>query len=311
MAQGEGGHQALLLLEVQPGKLAVVFLRDAGRLEHVVVKLPLAVRRVHHQERHQKHPLIPALKVLQQLFGLAAVGGEIGGDDVHIIACADCLFLFLDLGPVQVGDLPFHRLDGADLVHGLDMEADDLTGFHVQKIRQHTVIQLRGQDLQKAHRAEHLPHAEHPPVFELKGAGGDEILGGQAAGSQPIPGKAEGFLAVHMENGVKQPQPFRAAHRGTGHAQPLEVVQNIRLNALQPGLGRFDILRVDAEGEVLCFGKAVVALLQLVLQHPGIILPHIIKAVRLKGNDDAPGEAVLGSRQIQKGQLEADGAVKV
>ena len=43
----------------------------------------------------------------------------------------------------------------------------------------------------------------------------------------------------------------------------------------------FDILRVDAEGEVLCFGKAVVALLQLVLQHPGIILPHIIKAVRL------------------------------
>ena len=53
----------------------------------------------------------------------------------HIIACADCLFLFLDLGPVQVGDLSFHRLDGADLVHGLDMEADNLAGFHVQKIR--------------------------------------------------------------------------------------------------------------------------------------------------------------------------------
>jgi len=59
--QGEAAHKPLLLLEIQTDQLAVVFLRDAGSLEYVVVQLALAVRRVHHQERHQKHPLIPAL----------------------------------------------------------------------------------------------------------------------------------------------------------------------------------------------------------------------------------------------------------
>ena len=65
---------------------------------------------------------IERLHLLHGIFHMD--GREIGRYNVHIIACADCLFLFLDLGPVQVGDLPFHRLDGADLVHGLDMEAD-------------------------------------------------------------------------------------------------------------------------------------------------------------------------------------------
>ncbi len=42
---------------------------------------------------------------------------------------------FLNLAAVQVGDFALDRLDGVDLVHGLDMQADDQAGFHVQKIR--------------------------------------------------------------------------------------------------------------------------------------------------------------------------------
>ena len=310
MAQGEGGHQGLLLLKVQPDELAVVFLGDAGRLEHVIVQLPLAVRRVQHQERHQKHSLIPALEVLQELFGFRAVGGEVGRDDVHVVPRADRLFLLVDLGPVQVGDLPLHRLDGADLVHGLDVQVDDQAAFHVQKVRQHPVIQLRGQDLQERGRAVQLPHAEHPPILELEGAGGDEVLGGQAGGGQPVPGEAERFLSVHVEDAVEQTQALYPVHGGGGHAQPLEVVDYVDLNALQPGLGGLDAVRVDAEGEVFGLGQAVVPLGKLVLQHLRVFIPDIVELVRPHGNDDAPG-TVLGGGQVQKGELEADGAVEV
>jgi len=248
---------------------------------------------------------------LQQLLGLIAISGEVGGDDVHVVPGADRLFLFFDLGPVQVGDLPLDGLDGADLIYGLDVQIDDLAALHVQEVRQHPVIQLRGHDLDKGGRAKLPPHAEHAPVSELKGAGGDEILGGQAGGGQPVPGKAEGLLTVHVEDGVEQAQTLRAAHGGGGNAQPLEVVEDVGLNALQPGLGGSDVLPVDAEGEIFGLGEAVIALGQLVLQHIRVFLPHIVKAVLFQGNDDIPGEAVLGGGEVQEGQLEADGAVKV
>src|SRR5699024_9559085 len=60
--QRQRGHQAFLLLEIQPYQLAVVLLGDTRRLEDVVVQLPGGVRRVQHQKRHQEHPLITALQ---------------------------------------------------------------------------------------------------------------------------------------------------------------------------------------------------------------------------------------------------------
>ena len=43
-----------------------------------------------------------------------------------------------------------------------------------------------------------------------------------------------------MEDAVEQMQPLYAVHGGAGHAQALEIVDNIHLNAFQPGLGCFD-----------------------------------------------------------------------
>ena len=165
--------------------------------------------------------------------------------------------------------------------------------------------------MQEADRAEQLPHAEHTPVFELKGAGGDEVLGGQPGRGQPVPGEAERGLAVHVEDAVEQMQPLYAVHGGAGHAQALEVVDNIHLDALQPGLGGFDAVRVNAEGEILGLCQAVVPLGKLILQHFRVFVPHIVEFVRPQGNDDAPGIAVLGGGQVQKGELKANGAVKV
>ena len=175
--QGQAAHQPFLWLKVQRHQTAVVLLRDGTGLEHVVVQLFSALRRVHQQERHQEHALIPALEVLQQLLGLLAVGGKVRGDDIHVIPGPDRFFLFLDLGAVQVGDLALDGLDGADLIHRLDVHGHHKTGLHIQKIRQNTVIQLRGQNLEEGHRAKLPAHAEGLAARKFQGRGGNEVFG--------------------------------------------------------------------------------------------------------------------------------------
>ena len=280
-------------------------------LEGVVVQLPLGVRRVQNQERQQEHSLIPALEVLQQLFGLRAVGGEVGGDDVHVVPGTDRLFLLLDLALVQIRDFPLDGLDGADLIHRLHMEIDDNAALHIQKVRQHPVIQLRGQDLHKADRTQLFPHAETPAGLELKGAGGDKVLGGQTGRCQPVPGEAERFLLIHAENIVHHPQPVITVQDGGHDAQPLEVVEEVRFDTLQPGLCRTEAVSVDAEGEILGLDKAVVASGKLVLEHLRVFGADAVELVALGRDGDALGEALLGCGEVHKGELELHGAVKV
>ena len=116
-AQRQAAHQPFLLLEVQPGQLAVVLLGDGAGLEDVVVQLARGVGGVQHQEGDKEHSLVAGLQVLQQLFRLVAVGGKVARNDVHVISGANSFFLFLDLRAVQVGNLALHRLDGLHLVH--------------------------------------------------------------------------------------------------------------------------------------------------------------------------------------------------
>ena len=309
--QRQRGHQAFLLLEVQPGQLAVVLLRDGAGLEDVVAQLAGIVRRVQHQERHQEHPLVAALQVLQQLLGLGPVGGKVGGDDVHVIPGADGLFLFLDLAAVQVGDLALHRLDGLHLIHRLDVQIHNEGTFHIEKIRQHTVIQFRGQNLHEADGPVLLSHAELLAGAELKAGRRNKVFGGKTAGSQPVPLELEGRLLVHVEDGVELGQPSFAVQDLGGHAQPLEVVQHIGLDTLQTGLGGADAVGLDGKGQVLGLDEAVVAPRQLVLQHLRVLHPDGVKVISLSRDGDTVGEGLLGRRQVQKGQLETDGAVEV
>ena len=75
--QGQAAHEAFLLLVVQGCDIAIVFLGDGFHLEHVVLQLPLGVGGAENQERHQKHALVPALQIRQELLRLLAVGGEV------------------------------------------------------------------------------------------------------------------------------------------------------------------------------------------------------------------------------------------
>ena len=141
--QGEAAHEALLLLKVQPRELAVVLLGDGARLKDVVAEALPVVRHVHHKEGQKKHTLVAALQLLQELFRLRAVGGKVGGDNIHIVAGAHRFFLLLNGHFLQVGDLALNGLDGLHLIHGLDVHTDDKGAFHIQEVRQHPVVELR------------------------------------------------------------------------------------------------------------------------------------------------------------------------
>ena len=82
LPQGEGGHQALLLLVVQPHQGAVIFLRHASGPEYLIAQLPLGVGHVQDKERHHEKAFVPGLQFGKQLLGLRAIGGEVRWDDV-------------------------------------------------------------------------------------------------------------------------------------------------------------------------------------------------------------------------------------
>ena len=255
--------------------------------------------------------LVPALQVLQELLGLGTVGGKVGRDNVHVVSGTDSLFLFLDLAAVQIGDFPLDRLDGLYLVHRLDVQADDQAGFHIQKISQHTVIQLRRKNLDEADRPILLAHAELFTGAELKARRSDKVLGGQPRRSQPVPFKPERHLLIHVENTVKLCQPRLAAQRFRHDPQPLEVVENVGLDALQTRFGSLEAVSVDTEGQVLGLDKAVIALGQLVLQHGHVLGSDTVEVIPLEGNGNRTGKGFFGCRKVQKRQLKSDRTVEV
>ena len=173
------------------------------------------------------------------------------------------------------------------------MEIDEDAALHIQKIRQHPVIQLRCQNLHEADCTQLFAHAEHPAGLELKGAGRDKVLGGQPGGSQPVPRKAERLLLVHPQNVVHDVQALKAVQRRSHNAQPLEVVQKIGFDALQTGLGSAEVVGLNAEREILGLNEAVVAAGKLILQHTGVLGADAVKLVPAGRNRNAPCKGFL------------------
>ncbi len=64
-------------------------------------KLLLGVGCVHYKEGDKEHALIVALQILQQLLGFNAVGGQIRGNDVHVVTGANRFLLLFDFHLVE------------------------------------------------------------------------------------------------------------------------------------------------------------------------------------------------------------------
>lgn len=310
-AQRQAADHAFFLLIIQSGDVAVVLLGDGIGLEDVIVQLPLGVCGIQNQEGNQEHSLVPTLEACQQLLCFGTVGGKVRGNDVHVITGTDSFLLFLNLGLVQIGDGSLNGLDGADLIHGLNMEIHNDVALNIQEILQNTVTEFRSQNLQKADGGKLLAHPEIFCPVEQEGAGGNEVLGGQAGSGKPVPGKIKRLKAVHAENVMENFEPVMAVQHFRCNAQSFEVVDNIRFDPLQTGLGNPDVICIDAKGQVLGFHNTVVALGKLVLQHPGLFVTNSVESILLGRDRDGLSKGFFRCGQIDKGQLKLNGAVKV
>ena len=310
-AQRQRGRQRLLLLEVQAGELAVVFLRHALRLkDHVFKRLPVRTG-VEHQKRDQKHALVSALQILQQLFGLRAVGGQVAGQDVHVVSGAHRPLLLLHLGLVQIGDLALDLLDGRVLVDGLDMHGDDEACVDVQKIGQHAVVEFRRENLKDAYRPQRAAHAKAAAFAKGEGRWSHEIPGGQPGGRKPLPFEAERLLRIGVEDAVQKMQPLPAVKQRRGDAHALEVGQNVQLDSVKARSGRLETVRPDAEGQVLDPFDAVAASGKLIAENLRVFAPDPFRPIPANGDMDAVFKAVRVGVPVQKGELEMDGAVEI
>ena len=202
-------YEALFLLEVQSGKLAVILLGNTGSSGNVIVQLPFGIRHVHHQEGHLEHPLISALQVPEDVLCFTCVGGNIRGDDIHIEAFPDSSLLGIDLHTVDIGDLPLDGFDGFVLVHAADMDAEKDITFGIQQFPQNTVVHFRCGDLQEGSSAELGAHLEPPCVAEPEGGRCNEVLHMEAGRCQPVPIEGEPF-SVWVKDAMQQRQPFLA-----------------------------------------------------------------------------------------------------
>ena len=147
ISQRQRGHQPLLLLVVQPPQIAVVLLGNGVGLKDIGFQLLLGAAGVENQESEQEHTLILGLEFFQQRFGIIAVGGEVGRNDVHVIAGADSLFLLLNLAAIQFRDGVLDLPDGLVLIDGLDVHGHDFAGIHVQEVLQQLVADIGSGDL--------------------------------------------------------------------------------------------------------------------------------------------------------------------
>ena len=310
-AQRQAADHAFFLLIIQSGDVAVVLLSNGIGLEDVVVQLPLGVGSVQNEEGNQEHSLVPALEVCQQLLCFSTVGGKVRGDDVHVITGTDSFLLFLNLGLVQIGDGSLDGLDGADLIHGLNMEIHNDVALNVQEVLQNTVTEFRSQNLQEADGGKLLAHPEVLCPVEQEGTGGNEILGGQAGSGKPVPGKMKRLKAVHAENVMENFEPVMAVQHFRCNAQSFEVVDDIRFDPLQTGLCHSNVICIDAEGQVFGFHNTVVALGKLVLQHPGVFVTNRVETIFLGRDRDGLSKGFFRCGQIDKGQLKLNRAVKV
>ena len=100
---------------------------------------------------------------------------------------------------------------------------------------------------------------------------------------------------------MHQLKPLFAIQKSCGNTQPMEVVHQVNLNVIQPGLCLLHGIRFDAKGQVFCLGQAIVSLLKLLPEHHAIFCTNIVKTIVLKRNADALFKGIRIGGHIHKG----------
>ena len=250
------------------------------------------------------------MQLFEQSFRIPSVSCQIRRNDVNIIPGTDGFFLLLDLAAVQFRDGALHRLNGTILVNGLDVHGNDLGRIHIQKILQKLVADVGCRDAQEADRPEDATHLKGAAVLEGKGGGCNSILHGKAAFYKVLPVKVKLAGTVHVEHIVHEFQPLGTIQGFCLHPQPVEVVEQIVLDVIEPGLDLRHAFALHAKGDELGLGQTIIALGKLLAQHLGILRTNIIETISLVRDADTFLKLGAVGCHVHKGQFKFDGAVK-
>ena len=105
-------------------------------------------------------------------------------------------------------------------------------------------------------------------------------------------------------------QPLDTIQGLCPHTQPVEVVQKVILNVVEPGLDLRHAFALHPKGDEFGLGQTIIALGKLLAQHLGILGTNIVKAVFLVRNADALFKLGAVGCHVHKGQFKFDGAVE-
>ena len=256
------------------------------------------------REGHQEQALSMAGQAFQQLRQTVHITVHFSRQDVDVITGADSLLLFVDFAAVDIGQFPLHQLNGFYMVKGLDMHGDHLRGLHTQEIHQHTVIQLRCQDVHEAHGSHLLADHEPVAILEVQTARRNEILGGQAGGREPLPIEQERRLGfIHVHHAVHELQAFLAIQRFSLYSQPFQMIQQLQFDLLQPGLCCTDAFSLDGERDVLAALQGIVAFRHLTQQHRRKLVADMIEAIVLMRDDQGLLKLSLVDLRVHEAEL--------
>ena len=115
---------------------------------------------------------------------------------------------------------------------------------------------------------------------------------------------------VHIEHIVHEFQPLGTVQGLCLHTQPVEVVQQIVLDVVEPGLDLRHAFALHTKGDEFGLGQTIIALGKLLAQHLGILRTNIIETVLLERNADALFKFGAVGCHVHKGQFKLDRAVK-
>ena len=116
--------------------------------------------------------------------------------------------------------------------------------------------------------------------------------------------------AVHVEHIVHELQPLGTVQGLCLHTQPVEVVQQVILDVVEPGLDLRHALALHPKGDEFGLGQTIIALGKLLAQHLAVLRTNIIETVLLERNADALFKLGAVRCHVHKGQFKFDAGIE-
>ena len=281
---GQGGVQAIKLLELEHRKLAHVLSRHREHRFGVAVKLLFGVGGNGQRDDGEHHPLVAGGEVVQKLLALFAL-------QFHIIGHHGREVVVGVLAALPVGDVGLHTQQAVfHLPHSLirgnrhNVDGEHQIAVEIGKLRHHVILNIRGVVFEEQHPAELAAQLQIVAVF-LDPVRADIVLK-TVAPLHHLTGVEHklGFLALAVEV-VQDTQALGGVQLHALGAKGRKVGNQVGPHTGKVGAGLLDVLLHHGDGDILLLHNAV-GPSGLIQQHLVVFPPVLIPEIPLHGHED-------------------------